>query len=93
VEYSNVKNAHIVPRTYLEAWAKDGKIGVHLVREKRSLILPVENVGTRRRFYRRRRPDGTPIDDIEWSLGHGEAMATPAFERLKRPGPSPSKSG
>jgi hypothetical protein len=39
---------------------------------------PIENVGTRRRFYRRTRPEtGTQINDVEWSLGQGEAAATP----------------
>jgi hypothetical protein len=78
VVYPNVKNAHIVPRTYLENWAVEGKIGVWLVREKRGLPpQAVENVGTRRRFYRRQRPDGTEIDDVEASLAQGEKAATP----------------
>jgi hypothetical protein len=76
-KYPNVKNAHIVPRTYLENFADDGKIGVVLVPEQRKLVQAVSNVGTRRRFYRRERPkDGTPIDDIEWSLAPGEDAAT-----------------
>jgi hypothetical protein len=77
-EYPHVKNAHIVPRTYLENFAEDGKIGVVVVPQQTKLIQPVENVGTRFRFYRRDRPkDGTPIDDIEWSLAQGEDAATP----------------
>jgi Protein of unknown function (DUF4238) len=77
MHYPNVKNAHIVPRTYLENWAVDGKIGVAQVREGKRLDLPVENVGTRRRFYQRERPDGTKIDDIEWTLGQIESTASP----------------
>lgn len=34
-------------------------------------------MGTRRRFYRRQRPDGSDIDDIEWSLSQIEANAAP----------------
>lgn len=76
--YPNVKNAHIVPATYLRNWAIDGKIAVWLVPEgKRIDDQPVENVGTRRRFYRRKRPDGSDIDDIEWSLSEMEANAAP----------------
>lgn len=82
-EYPNVKNAHIVPRTYLQNFATDGKIGVRLVREGGSLVQPITSVGTRRRFYRRERPDGRPIDDIEWSLGHGEAAATPVLRSFQ----------
>jgi hypothetical protein len=33
MDYPNVKNAHIVPRTYLENWAVDGKIAVWRVPE------------------------------------------------------------
>jgi hypothetical protein len=79
MEYPNVKNAHIVPRTYLANWVVDGKIAVWLVPEGRRLAYqPVENVGTRRRFYERTRPGlGTKINDVEWSLGQGEAAATP----------------
>jgi hypothetical protein len=79
MEYPNVKNAHIVPRTYLANWTVEGKIAVWLVPEGRHLDdQPVENVGTRLRFYERERPDsGAKINDIEWSLGQGEAAATP----------------
>jgi hypothetical protein len=78
VEYPNVKNAHIVPRTYLANWAIEGRIAVWLVPDgKRLADQPVENVGTRRRFYQRERPSGEKINDIEWSLGQGEAAATP----------------
>src|SRR6188472_2942937 len=77
-DYPNVKNAHIVPRTYLKNWAVDGKIAVWLVPENRRLDdQPIENVGTRRRFYRRKRPDGTEIEDIEWTLSEIESTAAP----------------
>lgn len=79
MDYPNVKNAHIVPRTYLANWAVEGKIAVWLVPEgKRLEDQLVKNVGTRRRFYERERPgSGDKINDIEWSLGTGEAAATP----------------
>jgi hypothetical protein len=92
VDYPNVKNAHIVPRTYLKNWAVDARIGVRQVREGHDLVLPVENVGTRRREYRRNRPDGTPIDDIEWTLGQGEHLATPALRSFADTWPLPSHS-
>jgi hypothetical protein len=77
MDYPNVKNAHIVPQMYLSNWAVAGMIGVRLVRERLQKVLAVESVGTRRRFYRRQRPDGTEIDDVEWSLGQGESKAAP----------------
>jgi hypothetical protein len=78
--YPNVKNAHIVPRTYLERWAVDGRIGVVQVRENKRLEMAVENVGTRRQFYRRKRPDGSDIDDIEWTLSDIESKAAPLLQ-------------
>jgi Protein of unknown function (DUF4238) len=80
MEYPKVKNAHIVPRTYLEGWAVDGKIAAVQVHEKKRLELAVENVGTRRQFYRRRRPDGSEIDDIEWTLSEIESNAAPLLQ-------------
>ena len=44
MDYQTVKNAHIVPRAYLERWAVDRKIGVVQVRDKR-LEMAVENIG------------------------------------------------
>ncbi len=76
-DYPNVKNAHIVPRTYLANWAEDDRIATRLKGDPEVRIRRISKVGTRRRFYRRHRPDGTPIDDIEWSLAHGESAATP----------------
>jgi hypothetical protein len=77
MKYPNVKNAHIVPRSYLENWAVDGRIGVAQVQERKRLDLPVAKVGTRRHFYRRERPDGTKINDVEWTLAEIESNASP----------------
>jgi hypothetical protein len=84
MQYPAVKKAHIVPATYLRNFAVDGKVGVHLVQENGKLVQPVENVGTRRYFYRRKRPDGTEIDDIEWSLAQLEGIATPALRDFEK---------
>jgi hypothetical protein len=82
VDYPNVKKSHIVPRTYLANFAENEKIGTRIDDATTSLVLPVSQVGTRRRFYRRERGDGTPIDDLEWSLGHGEDAATPILREF-----------
>lgn len=81
--YPNVKNAHIVPRTYLERWAVDGRIGVVQVQENKRLEMAAENVGIRRHFYRRERPDGSDIDDIEWTLSEIESKAAPLLQALE----------
>jgi hypothetical protein len=83
MKYPNVKNAHIVPRTYLARWSVDGKIAVMQVRENKGLELAVENVGTRRHFYRRHRPDGSPITDMEWMLGEMESNAAPLLQSFE----------
>jgi Protein of unknown function (DUF4238) len=82
VEYANVKNAHIVPRSYLERFSLDGRLAVHINDPPGVHILRVESVGTRRRYYRRVRPDGTEIDDIEWSLSQIEERAAPLLARF-----------
>lgn len=90
MDYPNVKNAHIVPRVYLANFAHDGKIGTHLVNDRgRYLILPIEGVGTRRRYYRRKRPDGSLIDDIEWSLSKGESASAPVLQAFDADWPLP----
>lgn len=90
-KYTNVKNAHIVPRTYLKNWAVDGTIGVEQTREGKHLEMPIEKVGTRRRFYRRERPDGSEIDDIEWTLGQIEAASSPLLRSFSEKWPLPQE--
>jgi hypothetical protein len=54
----------------------DGSIAVRVVGDPVPKVMSYLNAGTRRRFYQRTRPkDGTTINDIEWSLGQGEAKA------------------
>jgi hypothetical protein len=47
LQYENIKNAHIVPASYLGQFAMDGKIGVRIVREEKDLVPPIEKVGRR----------------------------------------------
>jgi hypothetical protein len=54
------------------------------VQEGKRLTLPLEKVGTRRRFYRRERPSGTEIDDIEWTLGQIESNAAPLLQSVDK---------
>jgi hypothetical protein len=77
-----VKNAHIVPRTYLRGFADDrGQIAIHVGREVDSHLMNIKKAGTRGKFYARDRPDGTEIHDIEWSLSQVEARAGPVLRQ------------
>lgn len=44
--------------------------------------MPTLNVGTRSRYYRRARPDGQPIDDIEASRAYVENKASAPLAQL-----------
>jgi hypothetical protein len=77
---SNVKNAHIVPAFYLRAWEFEGKLTVRL--DGKSLEMPAEKVGTRSRAYRRQRPNGDLINDVEDTLSQIEDDAAPLLATL-----------
>ncbi len=75
-----VKKGHIVPATYQRNFAVDDRVAVHVVGKPGSCFpLAVENAGTRERFYRRQRNDGSEIDDIEASLSELELLAGPVL--------------
>lgn len=80
MQYSNVKNAHIVPACYLRAWELDGKLTVRV--DGKCLEMPAEKVGTRSRAYRRQRPNGDLINDVEGTLSQIEGDAAPLLATL-----------
>jgi Protein of unknown function (DUF4238) len=77
--YSVVKKGHIVPATYQRNFAIDDRVAVHPVSQSGCFPQAPENAGTRSRFYRRRRPDGSEIDDVEASLSAIEDVAGPVL--------------
>jgi hypothetical protein len=77
--YSVVKKGHIIPATYQRNFAIDGRVAVHPVSQSGCFLQAPENTGTRSRFYRRRRPDGSEIDDVEASLSAIEDVAGPVL--------------
>jgi hypothetical protein len=79
--YPNVKNAHIVPACYLRAWECNGKLAVRMDGGD-FFELPGSRVGTRSRAYRRRRPNGDLIDDVEFTLSTIEGDAAPLLATL-----------
>ena len=80
--YTKVKQGHIVPVTYQRSFAVDGKVAVHVPGRVDCVQLLIENAGTRSRFYRRTRPDGTEIDDIEAMLDRVEDVAGPILKEV-----------
>jgi Protein of unknown function (DUF4238) len=68
-----------VPVAYQRSFAVDEKVAVHVPGRADCVQLHIENAGTRSRFYRRTRPDGTEIDDIEAMLSEVESIAAPVL--------------
>jgi hypothetical protein len=72
--YSIVKQGHIIPATYQRQFAVNGRVAVHVPGGK-TVSIAVEDSGTRSRAYRRIRPDGSEIDDVEATLSTIEGKA------------------
>ena len=72
-----VKQGHIIPATCQRVFAVNGRVAVHVPGRDLCVDLKVENVGTRSRAYRRLRPDGSGIDDVEASLASLERRVGP----------------
>lgn len=89
MEYPEVKKAHIVPRSYLLNFAVDKQLCLSI--DGRCLEHPVsiDDAAVRRMFYRRYRKDGTPIDDVEWSLAKLEGVIAPILRDLHADWPPP----
>lgn len=82
MEYKRVKRSHIVPRGYLVNFATDGMLALRLDGEAAGEPISVRDAAVRTDFYRRERPDGTMIDDIEWSLGELENITSPILHDI-----------
>lgn len=80
--YTRVENAHIVPRMYQHAWATNGQVAVHEVGKPGFRRVSTRKAGTRPAYYRRKRPKGEEIDDIEACLAYVENRATPPLREL-----------
>jgi hypothetical protein len=87
MEYPVVERAHVVPRCYLKQWARDERIGVRFVGTSTSKTIGLDSAAVRKRFYRRTRSDGSPIDDVEWSLSTNETAAAPLLSALREQWP------
>src|SRR5690349_14805981 len=86
-QYQEVEDAHIIPKHWLRRFAAKGMIQTVRPKRRESKKRGVSGVGTRPRFYSRTRPDGTRIDDIEWSLGQLEDPAAAALRQIEEDWP------
>jgi len=80
--YSRVKRGHIVPVVFLRNFADSEQVALHRTDQPGCELRSVRTVGTRGPFYRRQRPDGTDIDDIEASLALLEEKVKPVFDEI-----------
>jgi hypothetical protein len=67
---------------YQRAFAIDDRVAVHIDGAFDCVLMSTRDAGTRRRFYRRQRPSGQDIDDIEASLAHVESKAKAPMEEV-----------
>jgi Protein of unknown function (DUF4238) len=74
MKYPEVKRAHIVPRCYLLNFAVEESVVLNVDGKAIPKPTSIDDAAVRRTFYRRYRPDGTPIDDVEWSLSQLEGV-------------------
>lgn len=81
--YPRVDRSHIVPKSYLVNFAVDGMLEMRLKGEPAPRLVSVRDAAVRTGFYARTRPDGSRIDDIEWSLSHLENAAAPLLRELR----------
>ena len=83
--YPTVKKAHIVTAGYLRAWTINDQLDLKVVGHPvGSTPANVRDAGTRGPFYRRTRPDGTRIDDVEHSLAIAEDKMVPALRQIEQ---------
>ena len=82
MKYPKVEHSHIVPRSYTRRFAHDDKVAMRLLGQPHSRVISTRDAALRSGFYRRERPDGTPIHDFEWGLSQLEDKAAPILRDL-----------
>jgi hypothetical protein len=82
--YAKVDRSHVVPAGYLRNFTQDDQLEIRLATApSKRTVTSVKNAGVQKGFYKRTRPDGSRIDDIEWSLSHIEALAAPVLREIE----------
>jgi hypothetical protein len=84
VEYPVVRHAHVVPKGYLVNFANAEKmLTLRLKGKTLHRQISIRDAAVRTDFYKRERPDGTVIYDIEWSLQHLENLTAPILRSIR----------
>jgi hypothetical protein len=83
MQYTRVKKPHIVPKFQLRNFSSGDQICVRLLPGGQTWKVSVNDAAVRRDFYSRTRPDGTRVDDVEWSLSQIESAAGPLLPDLQ----------
>jgi hypothetical protein len=86
-KYPEVRRAHIVPRCYLQNFAVDEAVMLNVDGKPIPSPISIDAAAVRKTFYRRYRPDGTPIDDVEWSLAQMEGVIAPMLRLIRESWP------
>ncbi len=76
-----------MPAGYLRNFARDKRIAIRHVVDDRPTVANVAKAGVVKDFYRRRRPDGSFIQDIERSLDGLEGRVLPMLRRVPQQWP------
>lgn len=71
-----------MPKCLLKNFSTGNRVEVCVDGEFVPNPVPIDDVAVRRTFYRRSRPDGSSIDDGEWSLNQIESAAAPLIATL-----------
>jgi len=82
MQYPKVDRSHIVPRNYLDNFAIDGTIAMRMAGWPASKPVSTRGAAVRKSFYSRTRPDGSRIDDVEWSLALLEGVTAPLLRNI-----------
>lgn len=83
MKYPAVPHSHIAPVGYLKAWRSGKRIRAHREEEPGGRAIGARDAAVRSNFYRRERPSGETIYDIEWTLQRVEDVAIPVLDAVR----------
>lgn len=83
VTYPKVDRSHVVPRLYLRNFSDGERIAMRLTGAAESRVVGVGDAAVQKAYYRRTRPNGTEIDDVEWSLSVLEGSTAPILREVE----------
>ena len=84
MKYPKVQHSHIVPRAYLRGFADGERIQMHRVGTDINKPISIRAAAVRTNAYKRTRPNGDVIYDVEWSLSQAEGKALPLIKKIAK---------